>query len=159
MVDRLYTLDISTHALTWSATPRPPPRARRATISTHALTWSATRRDAHRRRAALHFNSRAHVERDHHAHHPEREELQFQLTRSRGARPPWASGLRRYVDFNSRAHVERDAAYNKGTTITINFNSRAHVERDLMKYKSVSKIVISTHALTWSATFRNITAG
>ena len=58
---------------------------------------------------AMHFNSRAHVERD--LRHQDLYLVvdTFQLTRSRGARLEdtlkYASAT---VDFNSRAHVERD---------------------------------------------------
>ena len=57
---------------------------------------------------------------------------QFQLTRSRGAR---REGLLDEIidqlDFNSRAHVERDS---------------------FVRHLRVYFLVISTHALTWSAT-------
>ena len=55
-------------------------------------------------------------------------------------------------DFNSRAHVERD-----GDEIIVldgkyDFNSRAHVERDGWARRLDDTNLISTHALTWSAT-------
>ena len=56
--------DISTHALTWSATYTIFVLIAFSTISTHALTWSATSRPRHLRWPADNFNSRAHVERD-----------------------------------------------------------------------------------------------
>ena len=92
-----------------------------SSISTHALTWSATRR-LDSLASHVNFNSRAHVERDfvntfsivflanfNSRAHVERDRLQsqkiiyiwkFQLTRSRGARPPY-SGLTsiRYQKF------------------------------------------------------------
>ena len=55
------------------------------------------------------FNSRAHVERDFTSARSRRNVKQFQLTRSRGARPDEIEELKRYYDFNSRAHVERDS--------------------------------------------------
>ena len=56
---------------------------------------------------------------------------EFQLTRSRGARQ----------------------AIRSEVTAELNFNSRAHVERDAEDYGIGPKRMISTHALTWSATF------
>ena len=99
-----------------------------------------------------HFNSRAHVERD---------GIQAQLD---------------YLsfNFNSRAHVERDLSIVSGIILSAsfqltrsrgarqfsvsfsllskNFNSRAHVERDVAYICRLRLSVISTHALTWSAT-------
>ena len=78
-------IQISTHALTWSATfaQRPAPLA--LPISTHALTWSATILQQRQRRYD-----------------------EFQLTRSRGARPSSTFSFSSSPNFNSRAHVERD---------------------------------------------------
>ncbi len=102
-----------------------------ALISTHALTWSATFRAAE----------------------CDTMLISFQLTRSRGARHYC------YVDyptaiknFNSRAHVERDIMANLSWFYTGNFNSRAHVERDWQCISGQQRYIISTHALTWSAT-------
>ena len=58
--------EISTHALTWSATACHCFFHQHSGISTHALTWSATRSQGGFRSSSSHFNSRAHVERDHH---------------------------------------------------------------------------------------------
>ena len=55
---------ISTHALTWSATPFPHWRAASFTISTHALTWSATVEIQAQQPRTFYFNSRTHVECD-----------------------------------------------------------------------------------------------
>ncbi len=55
-------------------------------------------------------------------------------------------------DFNSHAHVERDYLFKNTDGMTDDFNSHAHVERDIMKLKTVFKICISTHTLTWSVT-------
>ena len=57
-------LDISTHALTWSATLKRERRIMANVISTHALTWSATGKKTFEVRKNDNFNSRAHVERD-----------------------------------------------------------------------------------------------
>ena len=110
-----------------------PPLARgeRALISTHALTWSATYAPRYGDGVGhFDFNSRAHVERDRNSH-------------TRG-------GALRY--FNSRAHVERDYNVTKKKKRKGNFNSRAHVERDKSGIKIDGAHIISTHALTWSAT-------
>ena len=57
--------DISTHALTWSATFAKNAMAKSMhQISTHALTWSATLPRKVNLVSMVHFNSRAHVERD-----------------------------------------------------------------------------------------------
>ena len=55
--------EISTHALTWSATRSANRRTTKIKISTHALTWSATR-CVGLLELAKHFNSRTHVECD-----------------------------------------------------------------------------------------------
>ena len=101
--------EISTHALTWSATTMAStlvdfgtkfqltrsrgarPRSKslnhsECSISTHALTWSATRRTTKQDRRKHHFNSRAHVERDCQKIKHQNLNQIFQLTRSRGAR-------------------------------------------------------------------------
>ena len=56
-------------------------------------------------------------------------------------------------NFNSRAHVERDWQRRAGTEGRLNFNSRAHVERDDPDPFLEKACEISTHALTWSATY------
>ena len=55
-------------------------------ISTHALTWSATGNGELVQKVGLDFNSRAHVERDFYFGKLRRNQPAFQLTRSRGAR-------------------------------------------------------------------------
>ena len=77
-------------------------------ISTHALTWSATATNQILFAPEMHFNSRAHVERD------VRDRYKIQLP----------------LYFNSRAHVERDTGRDQGQVCRNHFNSRAHVERD-----------------------------
>ena len=76
------------------------------------------------------FNSRAHVERD---------DLRGIECSECG-------------DFNSRAHVERDYIFLMMILRSCYFNSRAHVERDVKTQNHISRLKISTHALTWSAT-------
>ena len=101
-------------------------------ISTHALTWSATKDFRNFLSRVKHFNSRAHVERDIIA--------------------VCSAVVCAY--FNSRAHVERDPAFAKYQFKRLYFNSRAHVERDRKCRRGYPILVISTHALTWSATVR-----
>ena len=60
--------------------------------------------------------------------------------------------IRDLYNFNSRAHVERDSGVRFPLTPFQNFNSRAHVERDSVTFMPPASPVISTHALTWSAT-------
>ena len=164
--------EISTHALTWSATELCDLSAMIRYISTHALTWSATGRG---QRITIH-------------------ELKFQLTHSRGVRPPRAANHDtrieisthvecdmfdnvknvNQVNFNSRTHVECDdwtavymcyvqlfqLTHSRGVRqqessyilLPEDFNSRTHVECDSVSYVKGSVVVISTHALTWSAT-------
>ena len=78
----------------------------------------------------LHFNSHAHVERDHHV----------ELT----------DGGK--YNFNSHAHVERDQTCRRSSMDIGNFNSHAHVERDKFAELTASTTGISTHTLTWSVT-------
>ena len=77
---------ISTHTLTWSVTIFCGTLMKLNFISTHTLTWSVTSGVGHNIIIGLHFNSHAHVERDHHV----------ELT----------DGGK--YNFNSHAHVERD---------------------------------------------------
>ena len=99
---------ISTHALTWSATVFPHIIISPKRISTHALTWSATEQPCIDFPHSCDFNSRAHVERDEQRNGNKGNEVEFQLTRSRGARPANIVKEAAEFDFNSRAHVERD---------------------------------------------------
>ena len=48
--------------------------------------------------------------------------------------------------------MERDVVERCKNGGNCHFNSRAHVERDNVREVAVLYIVISTHALTWSAT-------
>ena len=59
-----FPIEISTHALTWSATDIWCVMCYNIIISTHALTWSATQQDFQLVAITADFNSRAHVERD-----------------------------------------------------------------------------------------------
>ena len=80
-----------------------------------------------------HFNSHAHVERDADWLIATPSTIWFQLTRSRGAWPPWDSHLMPSIYFNSHAHVERDPMTYSDQHVLADFNSHAHVERDLEK--------------------------
>ena len=122
-------MTISTHALTWSATPLATSDELANMISTHALTWSAT----------------TIVEAVY-------KPLRFQLTRSRGARrnSRTLGGAPRY--FNSRAHVERDETRARSAVLlAISTHALTWSATDVLRMPS-SALVISTHALTWSAT-------
>ena len=100
--------EISTHALTWSATTSST--ISKTEVKTFQLTRSRGARQAakHCRPKQRNFNSRAHVERD------------TRLTAQRYKQPY----------FNSRAHVERDYHDQNHAACHSDFNSRAHVERD-----------------------------
>ena len=56
------------------------------------------------------------------------------------------------LNFNSHAHVERDANPVERGTNLFDFNSHAHVERDRHIINPFTRLVISTHTLTWSVT-------
>ena len=100
-------------------------------ISTHALTWSATR-IAPKCEKALRV---------------------FQLTHSRGVRQTEPIPTPETTDFNSRTHVECDPfKMVVDASAPTNFNSRTHVECDKAIKVFVFHHIISTHALTWSAT-------
>ena len=123
-------ISISTHALMWSATYVENNGDYSFKISTHALTWSAT--------SARRITSRF---------------FSFQLTRSRGARPTdGIAPIPPYEKFQltrSRgARLPRKSRQGRNG----NFNSRAHVERDVLMIVKIEQYMISTHALTWSAT-------
>ena len=101
------------------------------------------------------FNSRAHVERDSSAAVTSVSTCVFQLTRSRGARPFAALSVFPFSTFQltrSRGARRHQNQTDLGLT---HFNSRAHVERDSVAGYGLYYAVISTHALTWSATDKN----
>ena len=168
-------MKISTHALTWSATELVKLLGSITEISTHALTWSATN-SSHD--IFFHFafqltHSRGVRPCAAHTCAPSRI---FQLTHSRGVRPRCLADARVSIvnfnsrthvecdslvpsnvpdtrDFNSRTHVECDSKLVFSSTDHGHFNSRTHVECDLATNLESDNIrIISTHALTWSAT-------
>ena len=75
-------------------------------ISTHALTWSATY-TPYSIKSALNFNSRTHVECDD-LSNGIANAVSFQLTHSRGVRQGCTENRHETPDFNSRTHVECD---------------------------------------------------
>ena len=80
-----FRLFISTHTLTWSVTLRRFADKYGIPISTHTLTWSVTGGDTNVKINRPYFNSHAHVERDCCVERYPDENIEFQLTRSRGA--------------------------------------------------------------------------
>ena len=110
-------------------------RSEYALISTHALTWSATG-------IAASGAARS----------------QFQLTRSRGARPLYkVLSYESKSNFNSRAHVERDLTDLSADTQGIVFQlTRSRGARPDCLESQAIVMKISTHALTWSATLCDI---
>ena len=76
---------ISTHTLTWSVTHLFMQFFPNISISTHTLTWSVTGLFQQSIMIPQNFNSHAHVERDNAKYQLNMANLQFQLTRSRGA--------------------------------------------------------------------------
>ena len=112
-----------------------------------------TRNDCRYRDSNHHFNSHAHVERDHFASGLTNEQLNFN-SHAHVERDSRLTAIDELKDnFNSHAHVERDfnAAEVNGES-TDNFNSHAHVERDFIWVCRTLTIGISTHTLTWSVT-------
>ena len=124
-------------------------------ISTHALTWSATVGVEHGVTLRQHFNSRAHVERDAPNDIDDREHHAISthaLTWSATGR----SHPRIYhqTHFNSRAHVERDDTVVLYLAAIALFQlTRSRGARPWVSGDSKVSGEISTHALTWSATF------
>ena len=98
-------------------------------ISTHTLTWSVTR-FYHIISADVEFQ----LTRSRGAwlagNNVIVKEYIFQLTRSRGAWLPQVLIIKRLVHFNSHAHVERDYVRGRYFCKNFYFNSHAHVERD-----------------------------
>ena len=125
--------EISTHALTWSATRSANRRTTKIKISTHALTWSATVRWKLTGSEPINFNSRTHVECD-----PLRgtagTSKTFQLTHSRG--------------------VRRDEMFMKYMNGEISTHALTWSTTNAFKYLWRHE-KISTHALTWSTTIDN----
>ena len=99
-----------------------------------------------------HFNSRTHVECDLSLFQKRGSLHSFQLTHSRGVRPSGAGQTVLHPNFNSRTHVECDSvSYVKGSVVVISTHA--------LTWSATSGIIlyfrltpISTHALTWSAT-------
>ena len=147
---------ISTHALTWSATKRFSIRLRRD--SEFQLTRSRGARPSlysSPSSCISNFNSRAHVERDAFGLLLLFVSALFQLTRSRGAR---RNKRRLHSRPTTRFQLTRSRGARREGLLDeiidqLDFNSRAHVERDsFVRHLRVYFLVISTHALTWSAT-------
>ena len=126
---RCNTIDISTHALTWSATLLYEIEQQQRKISTHALTWSATWVDRYIRAMLTDFNSRTHVECDG-FEFVQCTIKKFQLTHSRGVRHRIDYNGTAFVHFNSRTHVECDTNIAEPGDTPRDFNSRTHVECD-----------------------------
>ena len=145
---------ISTHALTWSATKSYFVRRLDSQISTHALTWSATHLFHCYNYTTFHFNSRTHVECDRIQIHMLPVLPEFQLTHSRGVRHgkvlfcgkdvafqlTHSRGVRRFRDIPQRDFCIFQLTHSRGVRPLITHSRRPDAE-------------ISTHALTWSATF------
>ena len=106
-------------------------KAEQSMISTHALTWSATQH---------HCGKNTNISISTHA-----------LT--------WSATIcfcichSPHLHFNSRTHVECDLCDFVESVIKSDFNSRTHVECDCTGIVRLRQHKISTHALTWSATF------
>ena len=123
------TIVISTHALTWSATPGERRAVMCCGISTHALTWSATisllilnintRISTHALTWSATFLPADRYKRN-----------QFQLTHSRGVRRfdhSWTDGIRKFQLTHSRGVRQYPISYDSAGN---HFNSRTHVECD-----------------------------
>ena len=85
LVEILIILSISTHTLTWSVTwQKAVQEAHYYYFNSHAHV-ERDRMEHRKSIAEMHFNSHAHVERDIDDEGLQVEDLEFQLTRSRGA--------------------------------------------------------------------------
>ena len=100
----------------------------------------------------LHFNSHAHVERDHATACENSHPWHFNSHAHVERDAPAITGVNAVPNFNSHAHVERDGKDAKMSWQTGHFNSHAHVERDLFAPRRTDRRGISTHTLTWSVT-------
>ena len=103
----------------------------------------------------INFNSRTHVECDNSRCCCTAVLVEFQLTHSRGVRLCINSGIVTVHNFNSRTHVECDFEAELALALDEDFNSRTHVECDFYPHLVFRYVVISTHALTWSATLES----
>ena len=144
-------------------------------ISTHALTWSATTEIQSSNIIDYNFNSRTHVEcdkpvkeNDHamddfnsrtHVECDGRHPILLEPKKISTHALTWSAttcGLicaRLALHFNSRTHVECDPRKKDCRLCVEYFNSRTHVECDaIVAPQPGRKRIISTHALTWSAT-------
>ena len=165
---------ISTHALTWRATPRrsqedrfcnyfyPRPHMEgdtlayftpdEARISTHALTWRATTSlDEVARQMGIFLPTPSHGGR-HCTDHTSSIREGFLPTPSHGGR---RSAARRWIqlsNFYPRPHMEGDAQKSTANQSSRDFYPRPHMEGDKSIVISTSGSSISTHALTWRAT-------
>ena len=109
------------------------------------------------RRLKRYFNSRAHVERDSFSRWYSPHPVTFQLTRSRGARLRRSRELFAYPNFNSRAHVERDISPPNGRILLTCISTHALTwSATRLSVAPLDKWGISTHALTWSATTSSV---
>ena len=100
-----------------------------------------------------HFNSRTHVECDCECIQFQFWNNSFQLTHSRGVRPSsplMAPCSRSFQLTHSRGVRPTQATADKYSDAY--FNSRTHVECDRERIQREKYMMISTHALTWSAT-------
>ena len=147
-------IKISTHALTWSATGTWCPSGSYSHISTHALTWSATWYHIYDHKPVCYISTHA-LTWSATKWKPVRSSWKpFQLTHSREVRLHLL--LLYYItnvfQLTHSRGVRPDSPFS--VRIEFHFNSRTHVECDLALLILHTVFVISTHALTWSATIR-----
>ena len=132
-------VEISTHALTWSATSSSDSFSFSFFISTHALTWSAT--NSH---ASCVFQFRISTHALTWSATPFQmlppKNTEFQLTHSRGVRRLHILHLFSDSNFNSRTHVECDATAFNIVRDGADFNSRTHVECDHTYYSRLNVV-------------------
>ena len=105
-------------------------------ISTHAPTRGATTSHSVSLAQALNFNSRAHAGRDDLPLRSISPNIEFQLTRPRGARPIAASTPIAGTSFQlTRPRGARPVVIKIDALNVNNFNSRAHAGRDITTNK------------------------
>ena len=130
----LFSVNISTHTLTWSVTGSATQRAAIGAISTHTLTWSVTSLipdDFLRNIISTHT-------------------LTWSVTRTRQA------VYKDVVNFNSHAHVERDVT---PSYVAVTSAISTHTLTWSVTQGGACCFCnedISTHTLTWSVTQKNI---
>ena len=123
-------------------------------ISTHALTWRATRNYNNISDAASDFYPRPHMEGDYRFSINQRHSRKFLPTPSHGGRQAGNLILGQEIQFlPTPSHGGRPHSDTCLALSSTDFYPRPHMEGDLPQGLLSLWLQISTHALTWRATF------